>query len=97
VQDGTITANSAKSVLAEMFASGRSITANSAKGVLAEMFASGRSATAIVQEGGLAQVSDEEALTRVVDEVLAANPEQVAKYRAGKRRGGWPRSRTRRL
>ena len=60
------------------------ITANSAKGVLAEMFASGRSATAIVQEGGLAQVSDEDALTTVVDEVIAANPEQVAKYRAGK-------------
>ena len=60
------------------------ITANSAKGVLAEMFASGRSATAIVQEGGLAQVSDEEALTRIVAKVIAANPEQVAKYRAGK-------------
>jgi len=60
------------------------ITANSAKIVLTEMFASGRSAAAIVKEGGLAQVSDEGALARVVEEVIAANPEQVARYRAGK-------------
>jgi aspartyl-tRNA(Asn)/glutamyl-tRNA(Gln) amidotransferase subunit B len=60
------------------------ITANSGKTVLGEMFATGRPADEIVAEKGLAQVSDEGALARVVDEVLAANPEQVARYQAGK-------------
>ena len=37
----------------------------------------------IVEERGLAQVSDEGALAAVVDEVLAANADAVAEYRAG--------------
>ena len=61
-----------------------SITANSAKVVLREMFATGRSATQIAQEQNLAQISDEESLVRIVDQVLAENSEQIAKYREGK-------------
>jgi aspartyl-tRNA(Asn)/glutamyl-tRNA(Gln) amidotransferase subunit B len=60
------------------------ITANSGKVVFGEMFATGRPPDEIVKEKGLAQVSDEEALTQVVNEVIAANPDQVAKYRSGK-------------
>ena len=60
------------------------ITASSGKVVLGEMFATGRSAAEIVEEKELAQVSDEGALVQVVGEVVAANPEQVAKYRGGK-------------
>ena len=60
------------------------ITANSGKTVLGEMYATGRPAEEIVAEKGLAQVSDEEALAQVVAEVLADNPEQVARYQAGK-------------
>jgi aspartyl-tRNA(Asn)/glutamyl-tRNA(Gln) amidotransferase subunit B len=60
------------------------ITSNSGKAVLAEMFATGRPPGDIVREKGLAQVSDEEALARIVDEILAANPEQVDRYRQGK-------------
>jgi aspartyl-tRNA(Asn)/glutamyl-tRNA(Gln) amidotransferase subunit B len=60
------------------------ITANSGKVVLREMFATGQPAAQIVQERSLAQISDEEALVRVVDQVLAENPEQVARYREGK-------------
>jgi aspartyl-tRNA(Asn)/glutamyl-tRNA(Gln) amidotransferase subunit B len=60
------------------------ITANSGKMVLSEMFATGQAADEIVAEKGLAQVSDEGALAQVVDEILAANPEQVARYQAGK-------------
>jgi aspartyl-tRNA(Asn)/glutamyl-tRNA(Gln) amidotransferase subunit B len=52
--------------------------------VLGEMFATGRSATEIVAEEGMAQVSDQEALAKVVEEVIAANPAQVTKYRDGK-------------
>jgi aspartyl-tRNA(Asn)/glutamyl-tRNA(Gln) amidotransferase subunit B len=48
------------------------------------MLATGRRPEEIVGEKGLAQVSDVEALARIVDEVLAANPEQVERYRGGK-------------
>ena len=61
-----------------------SITANTGKTVLAEMFKTGRPAAEIVKEKGMDQISDQEALARIVDEVLAANPNQVAKYRNGK-------------
>jgi len=47
------------------------------------MFESGRCAPEIVRDLGLAQVSDAEALAAVVAEVVARNPEEVAKYRAG--------------
>jgi aspartyl-tRNA(Asn)/glutamyl-tRNA(Gln) amidotransferase subunit B len=60
------------------------VTANTAKEVLREMFATGRSPGEIIAEKGLAQISDEEALAQVVDGILAANPEQVARYRQGK-------------
>jgi aspartyl-tRNA(Asn)/glutamyl-tRNA(Gln) amidotransferase subunit B len=60
------------------------ITTNSARAVLGKMFATGRPARKIVDEEGLAQVSDQEALAEIVKDLLAANPEQVAKYRAGK-------------
>jgi aspartyl-tRNA(Asn)/glutamyl-tRNA(Gln) amidotransferase subunit B len=60
------------------------ITATSGKAVLSEMVATGRSPQWIVEAEGLAQVSDEEILRRIVVELIAANPEQVGKYRAGK-------------
>jgi len=63
---------------------GGKITTNSGKAVLGEMLATGRPAEQIVAEKGLAQVSDEASLARIVDEVLAAHPEEVAHYLAGK-------------
>ncbi|MFC2015665.1 Asp-tRNA(Asn)/Glu-tRNA(Gln) amidotransferase subunit GatB [Chloroflexota bacterium] len=60
------------------------ITSNSGKAVLAEMFVTGRSGADIVRTQGLAQVSDEGELVEEVEEVLKANPEQVARYRDGK-------------
>ncbi len=41
-------------------------------------------ADAIITQSGMRQISDEVALERVIDEVLAANPAIVAEYRAGK-------------
>ncbi|HLH23167.1 MAG TPA: Asp-tRNA(Asn)/Glu-tRNA(Gln) amidotransferase subunit GatB [Chloroflexota bacterium] len=55
-----------------------------AKQVLEEAFESGARPEAIVQERGLAQISDTSELERIVAEVLAANPQPVADYRAGK-------------
>jgi aspartyl-tRNA(Asn)/glutamyl-tRNA(Gln) amidotransferase subunit B len=60
------------------------ITATSGKVVFREMFVTGRSASEIVEEKGLAQISDQEALARIVEQIIAANPEQVALYRGGK-------------
>jgi aspartyl-tRNA(Asn)/glutamyl-tRNA(Gln) amidotransferase subunit B len=60
------------------------ISANSGRAVLEEMFESGQSAEEVVERRGLEQISDPEALAVVVDEVLAANPEQVYQYRTGK-------------
>jgi aspartyl-tRNA(Asn)/glutamyl-tRNA(Gln) amidotransferase subunit B len=60
------------------------ISGKQAKGVLVEMFRTGKSAASIVEEQGLVQVSDTGEIDRVIDEVLAANPGQLASYRSGK-------------
>jgi aspartyl-tRNA(Asn)/glutamyl-tRNA(Gln) amidotransferase subunit B len=52
--------------------------------VLAEIFATGRAAAEIVKDKGLVQISDEDALEEIVNEVVSANPEQVTAYREGK-------------
>jgi aspartyl-tRNA(Asn)/glutamyl-tRNA(Gln) amidotransferase subunit B len=55
-----------------------------AKGVFEKMFASGRSAADIVEADGLTQIDDEAELVARVAEVLSANEDAVAQYRAGK-------------
>ena len=60
------------------------INLNTARRVFVEMLENGHSAEAIVAERGLAQMSDIEELERVVNEVLAAHPDQVQQYLAGK-------------
>ncbi len=57
---------------------------NTAKTVLGEMFATGHDPAAIVAARGLAQVSDTSAIERHVAEVIAANPQQLQTYLAGK-------------
>jgi aspartyl-tRNA(Asn)/glutamyl-tRNA(Gln) amidotransferase subunit B len=60
------------------------INLNTAKLVFDEMYASGKPARQIVEERGLAQISDDAAVRGIVQQVLAANPELVGQYRAGK-------------
>src|SRR2546423_1919912 len=60
------------------------ISGKQGKDVLVEMFATGKSASAIVEERGLVQVSDTGEIDRVIDEVVAANPNQLEQYRSGK-------------
>jgi aspartyl-tRNA(Asn)/glutamyl-tRNA(Gln) amidotransferase subunit B len=55
-----------------------------AKTVLMEMFSTGRSADEIVKAKGLTQVSDEGALGKIIDEVIAKSPAQVQQYKSGK-------------
>lgn len=59
------------------------ITNAIAKTVLEEMFETGQTAQQIVDAKGLAVVSDEGAVAAEVDKVLAANPDVVAKIKAG--------------
>ena len=48
------------------------------------MWKSGQEADVIIEEQGLRQVTDTGAIEGVIDDILAANPEQVAEYRGGK-------------
>jgi len=62
---------------------GGRITNNTAKAVLDEMFQTGQTAQAIVDAKGLAAVSDDTAIVAEVDKAIAANPDIVAKFKAG--------------
>jgi aspartyl-tRNA(Asn)/glutamyl-tRNA(Gln) amidotransferase subunit B len=62
----------------------KTISSSAAQQVFSEMFATGKAPAAIVQEKGLAQVSDTGAIEKFCDEAIAANPNPVADYKAGK-------------
>jgi aspartyl-tRNA(Asn)/glutamyl-tRNA(Gln) amidotransferase subunit B len=53
------------------------------KKVFATMFESGRGAAEIVAAEGLAQISDTSAIEQAARDVIAKNPENVAKYKSG--------------
>ena len=63
---------------------GGQINGKQAKEVFADMFVTGRDAAVIVEEKGLKQESDVGAIGGLCDEVIAANPQSVADYKAGK-------------
>ncbi len=60
------------------------INGKTAKDVFALMAETGDNPEKIVEEKGLKQVTDTGAIEAVIDEVIAANPDNVAAYRAGK-------------
>jgi len=60
------------------------ISLNAAKSAFAAMCKSGKGAEATVAELGLAQVSDEGAIAAACDALIAAEPEKIAEYRAGR-------------
>jgi len=60
------------------------INAKTAKEVFDEMASTGKSAADLVKAKGHAQISDEGELTRIIDEVIAANPDNLARYKSGK-------------
>jgi aspartyl-tRNA(Asn)/glutamyl-tRNA(Gln) amidotransferase subunit B len=55
-----------------------------AREMFPEVYSSGKSPEQIIQEKGLTQVSDEGELEKIIDEVLANNPAQVAQFKGGK-------------
>ena len=60
------------------------ISGKIAKKVIVEMMKTGKAPQALVDELGLVQISDTGAIVTAIQEVLAANPTQVADYHAGK-------------
>jgi aspartyl-tRNA(Asn)/glutamyl-tRNA(Gln) amidotransferase subunit B len=59
------------------------VTAKSARELLPELVLRGGDPVALVRERGLEAVSDTGAIEAAADEVIAANPDNVARYRAG--------------
>ena len=62
----------------------QTISGRIAKDVFEAMLESGKPAAEIVEEKGLKQVTDTGAIEKAIDDILAANADKVADYRAGK-------------
>ena len=62
------------------------ISGKIAKTVFEEMWATGKDAASIVAEQGLSQMSNEGEIVAIVDAVIAANPQSVTDFKAGKDR-----------
>jgi aspartyl-tRNA(Asn)/glutamyl-tRNA(Gln) amidotransferase subunit B len=61
-----------------------SINGTSAKIVFDEMFNTGKTADDIIKQRGLSQITDSREIEAAVDQIVAANPQPVADYKAGK-------------
>jgi len=82
IEDSRVDASMLAGLLARV-ADG-TISGSMAKQVFEAMWQDGGDAYAIIESRGLRQISDSGALERIIDQVLAANPEQVQQYRDGK-------------
>lgn len=60
------------------------ISGKIAKTVFESLWNTNESADEIIERQGLKQVTDSSAIEKIIDEVLAANPSQLADYRSGK-------------
>ena len=60
------------------------ISGKIAKEVFESMWAHGSSTDAVIEAKGLRQITDTSAIEKVIDEVLAKNPGQLADFRSGK-------------
>lgn len=62
----------------------RTISGKIAKDVFEALWAGEGETDAIIEKRGLKQITDSSAIEKVIAEVIAANPEQLAQYRGGK-------------
>jgi aspartyl-tRNA(Asn)/glutamyl-tRNA(Gln) amidotransferase subunit B len=60
------------------------VSGKMAKTVFEKMFSTGVSAKQAVEELGLRQITDSGEIQKIVREIVASNPKQVAQYRSGK-------------
>ena len=61
------------------------VNANTAKEVLAVMFETGAPAQDTIEKQGLTQISEQDELSRIVAQIIAAHPNAVEDYHAGKK------------
>ena len=59
------------------------ISGKIAKTVFEEIYRTGKDAESIVKEKGLVQITDAGEIEKIVDDVIAKNPKEVARYREG--------------
>jgi len=77
ISDGTISNNAARQVFDALW-NGESAAAGAAtRGEASDV-------DAVIEAKGLKQMNDTGALEKIIDEVIAANPDNVAQFRAGK-------------
>jgi len=81
IQDSPVSAENLGALV--LLRDNEKITHTSAKSVLEEMYSTGDAPDKIVSARGLAVVSDEGAIAAEVDKAIAANPDVVAKIKAG--------------
>ena len=62
----------------------RTISGKIAKDVFEALWVGEGDTDAIIEKRGLRQITDTSAIEKVIDDVIAASPEQLAQYRAGK-------------
>jgi aspartyl-tRNA(Asn)/glutamyl-tRNA(Gln) amidotransferase subunit B len=62
------------------------ISGKIAKTVFEEMYATGKRPEDIIEEKGLKQLTDEDEIGKVIDSVLAAHPNEIEEFRAGKKK-----------
>ena len=60
------------------------ISNNIGKQILIDMLQTGEKASAIVEKKGLSQITDVDAIRKMVEKVVANNPNQVEQYKSGK-------------
>jgi aspartyl-tRNA(Asn)/glutamyl-tRNA(Gln) amidotransferase subunit B len=60
------------------------ISGKIAKQVFEALWETGESADEIIEQQGLKQITDTGAIEAIIDQIIAANPDQVAGYKAGK-------------
>jgi aspartyl-tRNA(Asn)/glutamyl-tRNA(Gln) amidotransferase subunit B len=77
ISDGTISGNAAKQVMDALWNDFNGVVTNSYEEALPAL-------DALIEAKGLKQMNDSGALEKIIDEVLAANPDNVAQFRAGK-------------
>src|SRR5690606_35904057 len=87
ITDGPVPA-AANSAIVQMVAAG-DISGKIAKEVLDIVWAEGGDPRQIVEQRGMRQVSDTGEIERVVDEIIAANPEQAAGVKEKPKALGW--------
>jgi aspartyl-tRNA(Asn)/glutamyl-tRNA(Gln) amidotransferase subunit B len=83
IEDSPVSAERLGQLLA-LIAQGK-INGKLAKDIFPKMAASNETAEAIIAREGLESISDEGALGKIIDDVIAANPKQVEQYKGGKR------------